>query len=74
MMQRKMMGYTVPASIVLLASLTGCGGGTPDPEPQQTIQTEQGEVPVPPPGGETEIKTEDSQGNEKETTIETEAD
>jgi hypothetical protein len=74
MTANKIIGYAIPSLTALLVCATGCGGGTQSPEPQQTIQTEQGEVPAPPPGGETEIKTEDSQGNEKKTTIETETD
>ena len=74
MKKARIFSYAVPSLTALLASATGCGGSTPAPEPQQTIQTEQGEVPAPPPGGETEIKTEDEHGNEKKTTIETEKD
>lgn len=68
-----MLTYAVMSLATLLTPVVGCGGGTPEPA-QPTVHTEQGEVPAPPPGGETEIKTEDEHGNEKKTTIEVDKD
>jgi hypothetical protein len=68
-----------------LGLVVACGGGTTveretvtpvqpvavQPVPVQTVpvQTEPTAAPAPPPGGKTEVKTEDAEGNERKVEI-----
>lgn len=60
------------SALVLFAA---CGGHTTEREvvtPVATpvpVQTEPTAVPAPPPGGKTEVKTEDAEGNEHKVEI-----
>jgi hypothetical protein len=74
MTSKELLVKTVCVAALALPLVSGCGGGSPEPESPGTVQTPQGEVPAPPPGGETEIETEGPDGSETKTEIETEKD
>jgi hypothetical protein len=74
MTSAKLLARTVHLGVLVIPLVGGCGGGSPEPESPGTVQTPQGEVPAPPPGGETEVETEGPNGEETETKIETEKD
>jgi hypothetical protein len=64
------------ASALPIVLLVGCASTTVEKEPEtpETVEAEGTSVPAPPPGGETQIETEDAEGNEREVEIKTDED